>query len=161
MDLIASADEEKADIDVRCGKIHNFLHKSKLTKLLNMGPEYFRQWYAKVNMCTFADCLPYKFMHPLTDLLNHAANDANCSLFVYNDSLQKRGTNEAYNKQSLPADMQTVLPGAAVYRGDNEEQPQGKLLSQWQDELRAGKNVWEIDYTHNMYEDDDDEEESD
>lgn len=159
MELIASADEEKGEINDRCTKMYDFFQKSNLKKFLKMGPDYFRQWYAKVNNCTYAECLPYKFMHPLTDMLNHS-NEANCALFVYSNLLSKRNSCDTYNKQRLAADMKTVLQAKDVpeFCGDRSEHPPEKLLAKWKDQLTRSQ-VWEIDYTCESYEDDDDEEE--
>lgn len=48
-------------------------------KSLKFGPNYFRQWYARVRTRCFGENLPYKFMHPVFDKLNHS-HLANSSL---------------------------------------------------------------------------------
>ena len=57
--------------------------------VLIQGEQYFRQWYARVCTRCFGSYLPFTFMTPVIDMVNHSHKD-NCTFHVFNADMHKK-----------------------------------------------------------------------
>jgi hypothetical protein len=71
--LLDSTLEMQADIDVNLEAMQAFIKKNELEllKLATVSKNYIRQWYARVTTRIFGWYLPFSFMCPLFDMMNH------------------------------------------------------------------------------------------